>query len=183
METTNTKRRTMTQEQLEKLKAAREKANQVRMEKAAKLREIKELEKTKKEQEIEAKLSSLKGNINQTMPESTNVTSTHSEVVQAPTNKTMLKTKKNSAKAMPKKKLIEQVLEESTDEEDSSDSDNEDEITPVKQYLREKYKAKYKQRYEAKHMGRLVKESAHNHIRNRLDDEIFRLASAQIFGT
>jgi hypothetical protein len=167
-------KRQLTPEQLEKLKLAREKALAVRQAKAEKMKEIKRLEKEAAEQEINTTLETLK-----------KASPAPAVEVQESDPEPPVVNKKAVAKAVAKKpKRSKEEIVRSVVEEESEDSDSDEEesvVHPVKAFLKEKYKQKYKQKYESKHLNNLVKQSAHNHLRSKIDEEVFRLAQQSMF--
>ena len=181
--------RQLSEEQLAKLAVAREKAMKIRMERAEKKREILKLEKEAQNKELDKKLEEVKKRVTPAPkieePASNDVTDAK---VAKPQVKTQVKTPvKTQAKKKTPRKKAEDIIREVVEEPDSEDSDTDDDedgdvINPVKHYLKEKYKAKYRTKYESKHLNKLVQTNAKDHLRKRLDDEIFRLASQQIFG-
>ena len=144
-------------ERLEKLKAAREKALAVRQEKAAKLNEIKKLEKEAAAKEIEEKLETVRKKV-------------------APPPKPKKPPKKT------KEQVLQEVIDEPSSDDSSSDDDDGDVVSPVKHYLKTKYKQKYKQKYESKTVHQLAKGVAANQLKSKVNYEILRLASAHLFG-
>jgi len=188
-------KRQLTEEQLEKLKLAREKAMKVRMEKAAKLNEIKRLEKEAAEKEINDKLERVKSKVTSGEPKVPHNPSSMNEerhdsasrtqaqasltIKGGGTGGTLVPSTKKPKRS--KAEIIKSVVEEESEDSESDSDEEESVVNPVKTFLKEKYRQKYKQRYESKHLNNLVKHSAHNHLRSRIDEEVFRLAQAAMF--
>lgn len=169
-------KRQLSQEQLERLKVAREKALAVRQEKANKINEIKRLEKEAKEKELNDKLAEMKSKVEQPALQV-------EEKVIVPTPKPRHSRPSGSK---PKKKadeVIKQIVEEDSSESSGSESDDDDDVTePVKALYKNKYKQKYKNKYQAKSISTLTKGVAVQSIRKKVDDEIARIAQLNLFG-
>lgn len=167
-------KRVLSEEQLEKLKLAREKAMMVRKAKAEKMNQIKKLEKEAQEKELNDKLEEVKKKVS---------TPSYTQDQDEDNNN---KIKKGSNIVSPsrrksKAQIIKNVVEEESEDSQSDSDEEESVVNPVKTFLKEKYKQKYKQKYESKHLNNLVKHSAQNHLRSRIDEEVFRLAQQAMF--
>lgn len=164
----------MTPELLEKLKIAREKALQVRQEKAAKVNELKRLEKEAAEKELNDKLAQVKAKVAPPPPQE--VTS-NTKQESKPKPKTPPKKKKADVIA----EIIEEPDSDSSGSEDD-DSDDDDAIAPVKVLYKNKYKQKYKNKYQAKAVNQLTRGVAQQQLRKKIDEEVYRAASLNLFG-
>ena len=139
----------------------------MRQEKAAKLNEIKRLEKEAAEKELNDKLEQVKQKVTPPAPA-------------APQPEPI----KSKTKPVRKSKaeIIKEVIEEPSSDSSSESDDEESVVNPVKEFLKTKYKQKYKNKYESKTLNHLTKGVAHQQIRNKVNDEIMRLASHHLFG-
>jgi hypothetical protein len=160
------KRRIVSEEQLERLKIAREKANAVRAKKAA----IRKAEKEKSKNEIDNKYNELVATTNKPIKEPQPIEDDTEELPSPKVNK-------------PKKK-VKKIIELDSDETSSSSSDDSEyDITPVK----EKYKAKYKNKYASKYnkpydpLADIATIARHN-ISNKVNDELKKMAFSSLFG-
>ncbi len=170
---TDKPKRVMTPEQLERLKLAREKALAVRQSKAAKINEIKNLEKQAQEKEINTKLNELKQKV--TIPDNNVVESPSPE----PKAKAKASKKKDPEKVKQKlEKLIESDSDDTSDGIDDSSSDDED---VVKRFLKDKYKTKYKEKYSRKVDSMLLKGHSANYIKSRVNEDLVKLAARDLF--
>jgi hypothetical protein len=158
------KRRIVSEEQLERLKVAREKANAVRAKKAA----LKKAEKEKSKQELDEKYNAL------VKPK------------EAPKDEP-LETQEPPHKQKPKK-VIQIELDSGETSSDSnseseSESDTEYDITPVKQKYKQKYKNKYATKYPKAYdpLDDVLTVARHN-IKSKVSDEIKKMAYASLFG-
>ena len=177
-----TRKRELTPEQLERLAKAREKALAVRQQLAAKNKELNDLQKKAQEKRMNDEIEKLKKQVGgqdkkkpvekETEPEQEEI---EEEAPPAP------KPKPAKKPAKPKKDILKQVIEESSDDSGSDDEDDSGDL--VKQYLKDKYKTIYKTRYEAKTLSQLSTGLAKQHIKNKVNDEMLRLASISIFGS
>lgn len=195
----NKQKRQLSPEQLEKLKNAREKALAVRQEKAKKMQEIKDLEKKAKEKQLNDKIMNMRKVVGeeeeeviveeeqQLPPPPPSENPRFSEPF--PSNKKIKPAKGGGMgklgspvkKKKATKDIIREVIEQPSSDESDSDDEN-DTSDAVKHFLRNKYKAKYKSKYESKTLNQLTKGIAHDHVKNKLNDEIIRMASLSIFG-
>ncbi len=170
--TDNKPKRVMTPEQLERLKLAREKALAVRQAKAAKINEIKNLEKQAQEKEINTKLNELKQKV--TIPEN---------VVEAPSPEPKAKAKASKKKDPEKvKQKLEKLIEsDSDDTSDGIDDSSSDDENIVKKFLKDKYKTKYKEKYSRKVDSMLLKGHSANYIKSRVNEDLVKLAARELF--
>lgn len=166
MTTEEKPKRQLSPEQLEKLKLAREKALAVRQEKAAKMSEIKRLEKEAAQKELNDKLEQVKQKVQPPPPPSP-------PVATIPKQKRVKKSKAE---------IIKEVIEEPSSESSSESDDDENVVNPVKHYLKTKYRQKYKNKYESKTMTQLTKGLASHHLKNKVNDEISKMVSHHLFG-
>jgi hypothetical protein len=177
--------RQMTEEQLEKLKLAREKALQKKRE----LKEIKDGEKAMKQQELEdrkQKVEAFKSRVQlhrkEDKPqEESESSSSDGEVVEEVVVKKVPKRKT--------KKIVKKIIEVSSSSRESDSSDDETYRSQVKQ----KYKMKYKNKYEGTKQPRdilkdtyaspnaLLREQASNVILNNVSKELRKIALESVF--
>lgn len=181
-------RKPLSPEALEKLKVAREKALEVKRARGKKNKELKALEKKVKDVELDERIKQIKAKVGvavkeetteEPMPQADREAHTSDPVTPAAAVK---KTKKPaSAPKKSSKDVIKQIVEEESS--DSSGSESDDDVTePVKALYKNKYREKYKNKYQAKVVGNLTRGVAAQTIRKKVDDEIFRLASQNLFG-
>ncbi len=167
-------KRVMTAEQLEKLKLAREKALAVRQQKAAKINEIKTLEKQSREQEINNKLTQLKQKVEPVI----DVPLVEASKPEPKAKATKKKVKDPEKVKQKLEKLIESDSEDTSDGEDDSSSDDEN---IVKRFLKDKYKTKYKEKYSRKVDHALLKGHSANYIKSRVNEDLIKLAARDLF--
>jgi hypothetical protein len=152
----------MTPEMLEKLRLAREKAAQIQRER----------------KEIHAKtLQSAMSSQPSPQPVDVLKDTEPPPSLPDPPQKQSKKVKKTHKIAQKIQHLVEQ---ESTDDSSGDDSDPDD---IVQDFLKKKYRHKYKSKYQAKVDHALLKGSAANHIKNRVSEDMIKIAQQQIFGT
>lgn len=149
--------RTMTPEMLEKLRLAREKAAR--------------LQRERKEAHEKA--------LQEPPPPPPPSTPIQQETppLSLPTPPTRDKKAKKMAKVAQKIQRI--VEQESTDNSSDDESDTDDIVTD---YLRKRYKHKYKHKYEAKVNHALLKGQAGQMIKQRVSDDVIKLATQSILG-
>lgn len=179
MENIDTKRkRQMTPEMLEKLKLARIKANEVRLQKSLKLKEIASLEKKAIKKQMDDKIDNLK-KIVEPVAEVTK-----SDFVEPEKIPESIPVKSKEIKKVSKPQKLKEIIEAESDSstEGSEDDDDDDESDLVKDFLKKKYKQKYREKYQSQVLNKLTKGIANNHVKARLNDELLKLASANIFG-
>jgi hypothetical protein len=172
--------RQMTEEQLEKLKLAREKALQKKRE----LKEIKDGEKAMKQQELEErkqKVEAFKSRVQLHRKEESESSSSDGEVVEEVVVKKVPKRKT--------KKIVKKIIEVSSSSSESDSSDAETYRSQVKQ----KYKMKYKNKYEGTKQPRdilkdayaspnsLLREQASDVIRSNVSKELRKIALESVF--
>lgn len=163
-------KKVMSPEMLEKLALARERALQVRQEKASKLNEIKTLEKQNKQKQIDDKLNELKNKVE-----------VDHDPIMMPSTSVEPLIKKKKVKANNVKQKLEKLLDEESSD-DSSDGDNDsDDDDLVKDYLKKKYKNKYQQKYSRKVDHMLMKGHTANYLKNRVSEDMIKIAQENLF--
>lgn len=169
--------RPLTPEELEKLKLAREKANEVRRKIGAINRAKKEAERQKLDEEYQAVVNG-KNKPNEEPPKA--------EPEPAEEEEEETKPKKQTRKTPAKKKPTKKVLY--MDSESSSESSGEEyDITPIKERYKAKYQAKYglAQQQPAQKPHNYINDAytiARHNIQSKLDEEAKKLAYASLFG-
>lgn len=180
MDTTTEKpKRQMTEEQLEKLKQAREKA----LEKKREIRALIDAEKEMKQLNLEQRKKKVED-----FYKSLETTSTKQDTKKKPEPESEFDSESSSddevveqviVKKRPKtkKKVVRKIIEvSSSSDSDSDSSDDED----YHQRIKNKYKTKYKNKY-APAPRDVVKEQASDVIRSNVSKELRKIAFASVF--
>ena len=161
------KRKILSEEQLERLKLAREKANEVRAKKAL----VKKAEKDKQKKEMDEKYNELVREATPLAQNSKPPSKEEDVQEEAPITK-------------PKRKTTK-VIEIDSDEtsSDSSSDDSEYDITPVKERYKEKYKHKYANKYNKPYdpLADITTIAKHN-LSNKVSEELRKMAFQSLFG-
>jgi len=183
-------KKVLSEEQLRKLALAREKAMQVRQAKAAKLQELKHLEKENKEKQLNDKINELKSKVEVSQPSPEVMMHNPSD---RPGREALLskdfpidipkpreKPKKREKKEKVKRRL-ESLLEDPSSDDSSDDGNDSDDSDIVKDFLKKKYRNKYKNKYESKVNHMLLKGHSANYIKNRVSEDMIRIAQNDLF--
>lgn len=176
-------KRQMTPEHLEKLAIARAKANEVRSKQSLVKKAEKEEERKKKQQELEEKYKQVTGKAKPTFTPPQQKDKVVDEKLEDEA-----KTQDDKKLTAPKKK-VKKVFEIDSDEGSSSSSDSDDEydISPIKQ----KYKQKYRQKYSARYTQPIQQPYnphqdavtiAKFNIQSKVNQEVQKMAMASLFG-
>lgn len=164
-----TTKKELSEERLAKLAAARQKALEVRQQRAQKMNEIKTLEKQAKQKELDDKLAEVKKKV--TPPSEPDVVAT---------------TKSKKSSKPPKKEratdVVKKIIQEESSDSSASESDDDDVTEPVKALYKNKYREKYKNKYQAKTLHQLTKGVAAQSLKTKVNDEIYKLAQRNLFG-
>lgn len=165
---TDRPKRQMTEEQLQRLAAARQKALAVRQEKSKKLNEIKALEKVAKDKELDDKLAEVQAKVAPPTP---------------PAQEPIIQSKFIAKNKSKRSNVIKQIVEEESSESSGSESESDEDVTdPIKTLYKNKYKHKYAQKYKHKTITHLTKGVAQNQLRKKIDEEMVRMAQFNLFG-
>lgn len=163
-------KRKLTPEHLEKLRVAREKANEVRSKQSLVKKAEKEEVKQKKQQELESKYKLL------TQKPPTDVVK---EVKQ-------VEDKHPPTTATPRQKVKKVFEIDSEDGSSSSSSDDEYDVSPIKEKYRQKYKNKYASRYAQQPQPYNPQQDAVTiakyNIQSKVNQEVRKMAMASLFG-
>lgn len=176
-------KKVITPEHRERLNLALKKANEVRSKQSLVKKAEKEEEKKKKQQELEEKYTQITGKSKPVFkpPQQT-------EKVLEEKLEDDAKTQDDEKLSAPKKK-VKKVFEIDSDEGSSSSSDSEEEydISPIKQKYKQKYRQKYSARYTQPtqqpynpHQDALT--IAKFNIQSKVNQEVQKMAMASLFG-
>lgn len=175
-------KRVYTQEHLDKLKLAREKANAVRAKQAL----VKKAEKQKKNEQLEAKFNALVAS----KQKDDTKEEAKEEAKEQPTNEAKNVEQQEVKNEKVKKPKVKKVVEiDSEDGSSESSSDEEYDFSAVKNKYKEKYKHKYGAKYNmmkqnpyltTPHQDAFI--LAKNNLQSKINSELKKAAFSSLFG-